>query len=156
MYRWIRLWPYGAFVAVCATGLFLARPQPGSKSPADRTVHAQSDLEPDMSPEDRLRAARSRAAARCRIVRRLCAHELTLLEAAERFRDLNEAAPEFNWENLRASLPGATDDERCCRQVIHQVEQWLSDEPSRLVVERQRLEQELRDHLRRGTLRLPR
>jgi hypothetical protein len=155
MYRLLRLWPYGAFLTVCTTGLLLARSQSGGDGSAEHTAWPSWKTEHFESMEDRLHAVDCRVHARLRIARQVSERQLTLLQAAERFRDLNDAGPDFNWPHFRQITPGTTDDERCCRQVIMHVEYALGDDPARSTAERQRLEEELRDHLQRGTLRLP-
>ena len=83
------------------------------------------------------------------------ADEVTLLEAAIRFRDLNERAPNFSWEHFRRHVSGATDEERCCRQVIQFASRRLGDSPGRNRA-MSRLEDDLQDCLRRGPIRLRR
>jgi hypothetical protein len=155
MQSYLRLWPYGAFLTVCASGLFLARSQSGEDS-ARRIGWPNLKPEHSQSMEERLQAVQRRGHARLRIARQVSERQITLLQAAERFRDLNDAGPDFSWPHLRQITPGDTDDERCCRQVIMHVEYALRDDPARATAERQRLEEELREHLRRGTLELPR
>jgi hypothetical protein len=156
MRRCLRFWPYAVFLMVCASGIYLARPHSssGSSDPCDAGSARQPEHE--LSLEDRLRAVRCRDEARCRIARRVRARQLTLLEAAERFRDLNEAAADFYWQGFRKSYAGVSDEERCCRQVIDWVVNHLEDDTGKSEAEKMRLEAELCDHLQRGTLRLPR
>lgn len=44
--------------------------------------------------------------------------KLTLLEAAGRFREIDEQNPDFNFELFRKYNPASCDEERHCRQVI--------------------------------------
>jgi hypothetical protein len=56
-----------------------------------------------------------------RVVRRLIAGEVTLLQAAAAFKRLNDAPPAFRDERHRA-FPAASEGESLCRQVIQWVE----------------------------------
>jgi hypothetical protein len=156
MHRCLRLWPYAVFLLVCASGMYLARPHSSSKSSDAGSASFAQQRAQEVSVEDRLQAVRCRDEARCRIARRVRAGQLTLLEAAERFRDLNEAAADFSWQGFRRSYVGVSDDERCCRQVIDWMVNHLEDDTGQSEAEKKRLEAELRDHLQRETLRLPR
>ena len=89
------------------------------------------------------------------VTEEVVAGRLSLLDAAGRMRDFQSASPYFNWERFRESHPAGSDDERFCRMVIDLAYPLgLKDEPQREAVAR-RLEAELEEHLRRGTLRLP-
>jgi hypothetical protein len=156
MYRCLRLWPYAVFLMVCASGMYQARPRSSSGSSHAGNASSAAQPEHDVSLVDRLQAVRCRDEARCRIARRVRAGWLTLLEAAEHFRDLNEAGADFYWKGFRTSYAGTTDDERCCRQVIDWVVNHLENDTGQSEAEKMRLEAELCDHLQRGTLRLPR
>jgi hypothetical protein len=83
----------------------------------------------------------------------LRAGRLGLLEAAARFRDLNDADPSFEEGLFRKYAPGATDEERLCRSVIGFVANPPrgSPDPEELV---RRLEAEVEARLADGTLRL--
>ena len=59
----------------------------------------------------------------------------------------------MSWAVFRAAYPGATDDERCRRQVIAFVRIDLEDEPSRSSVIGKILERELDGHLAKSSLR---
>jgi len=106
--------------------------------------------------DEKLRGALQRAAAREEIVARLLAGELTLFEAAARFRDLNAATPEIA-HNIRLRFPGLSAEHAVCRQVITFVEEEMRRcAPEKVRVVRARLEDELADHLRRhGRVCLP-
>jgi hypothetical protein len=75
---------------------------------------------------------------------------LALLEAAARFAALNRSAPQFNWPQFRRAYPGASDEERFCREVIA----WAEGEagPAGAEAARARLAGELEGGLRRGLL----
>jgi hypothetical protein len=82
------------------------------------------------------------------VVNGLLAGELTLFEAAIRFRDLSERGPPFDWENFRRVYPGRSDEERFCRKVIAEVERSLTpDAPTRRAGVLALLEAELREYL---------
>jgi hypothetical protein len=67
--------------------------------------------------EPRGRAMVERFRARGAVTEELRAGRLTLVQAAARFRNLN-AYPPDSVPDLRHYVPGATDEERLCRQVI--------------------------------------
>jgi hypothetical protein len=105
-------------------------------------------------PIEEVAAIRHRLEAKDNLGLEVACGRLTLVEAAARFRDLDEQPPRFSWEDFRRSHPGATEEERYCREVIKFVGRMLeargvTDSP---IVSR--LEQELQAHLERGDLRL--
>jgi hypothetical protein len=120
--------------------------------PAVRPAGPGADAGPVDLPERERAAHLCRSVARRRVALDLAAGRLTLLEAAEHFRDLNGSYPGFSWYQFRHHFPGSSDDERHCRQVIQFVA--LETETGPAAVARKRLEAELEGHLRRGTLRL--
>ena len=149
MSRHLRLGPCAAFLSASALLLVLLLRQDG---PAARPAERGAEDGP-VDAVDRERVASDRRSeARRRVALDLEAGRLTLLEAAEHFRDLNGSYPGFNWYQFRRHFPGSSDDERHCRQVIKFVA--LESPPGRAASARQRLEAELEGHLRRGTLRL--
>jgi hypothetical protein len=95
----------------------------------------------------------ARLAGKFRVMADVQAGRLGLLEAAARFRDLNDADPTFDWDLYRAQLPGATDAERHCRNVIEFVDDPTDVHPGQDEVVG-RLQAELAEHLRDGTLAL--
>jgi hypothetical protein len=102
-----------------------------------------------------VRGLRERSECRERIADEVAAGRMGLLQAAARFRDLNAAGPTI-WYDPRRSSAGDSEEERCCRQVIHWVELRVAlqstEEAARV---RDRLEQELGEWLQReGTLLL--
>ena len=105
--------------------------------------------------DDRIRRALRRFAARRRLAGEVIDGRLTLPEAAAGFRDVSEADPAFDWERFRLVHPGASDDERLCRQVIGYVWVQVQNRPDADPALPGRLEAELEDLLRRGDLRLP-
>jgi hypothetical protein len=100
-----------------------------------------------------------RGLAKGRLAADVAAGRLTLLEAAAAFRDLNRQWPPFDWDRWRRILhyryPGVSDEEALCRQVIDctRTKLWEKQEEAEKAV--RRLEAELDEHLRHGTLRLP-
>jgi hypothetical protein len=123
-----------------------------------RTIFGWHDPEDDIRYRGLIDALMQRWSAKERVKADLLAHRITLLEAAARFRDLHLTGPLFDWGTWRIALhrrfPNASDDERMCRYVIDGMEMMLTEgsEEARLVIGR--LEAELHEHLRRGTLRL--
>src|SRR5262249_42463826 len=97
----------------------------------------------------------ARVAARAAIVDEVLAERMSLLEAAAHFRDLDRAPPSILWDRFRAFYPGDSDDERHCREVIGNVRARVEDQGEQGPDPVLRLESELRQHLERGTLRLP-
>ncbi len=79
---------------------------------------------------------------------------LPFLEAAARFRDLNGENPGFQRERFRQAYPGASDGERCCRQVLARVRLEVQDRPGADPGLPDRLEAELGDLLSRGDFHL--
>jgi hypothetical protein len=83
------------------------------------------------------------------------AGRLSLLEAAARFRDLDEQPPAARREVLRCAYPGASDDECRCRAVLQYVWVEARDRPGADPAVAKRLEAELRGLLGHGDVRLP-
>jgi hypothetical protein len=79
---------------------------------------------------------------------------MTLLQAAARFQELDQAKPDFNWDEFRRGHAGQSDAEHHCREVIAWVEVELEGRPERKGVV-QRLEAELAEDLRYGRLGVP-
>jgi hypothetical protein len=80
----------------------------------------------------------------------------TLFQAAAMFRALSQGRPSSFWARFRDRFPGANDDERHCREVLH----WLNyphiladaGERARLI---EKLERDLDEAVRRGGVKLP-
>jgi hypothetical protein len=94
-------------------------------------------------------------ARRAKVLDDMVEGQCSLLEAAACFRDLNQSTPHFPWEHFRRTFPGATDEERHCRQVIELLRWRLEVCPDDRTPAIRRLETELEEHLRRGPLHLP-
>jgi hypothetical protein len=89
----------------------------------------------------------ARAAAATEVV----AGRRTLLEAALLFRQADRASPSFCPHAFELAYCGDTDEERYCRAVIDFIRWQRKDDPARAAIVH-RLEGELQDLLRRGTL----
>jgi hypothetical protein len=106
--------------------------------------------------DHRLAASHRVSEARKRIAWQVLTGQLSLLQAAQRYQDLNESYDGFSWENFRMMFPGGTDDERVCRQVIQFVQIELSEDSQAGKLPATKLERELADLLRRGKVHLQR
>jgi hypothetical protein len=101
-------------------GLFLVSWfQPISPSPAayDPQAALRSRAIVVMPPESVHRVLERRIQAKTLLIEQLIKAELTLLEAASCFRQLNEGHADFQdftWQKL----PGSSDGEKLCRQVL--------------------------------------
>jgi hypothetical protein len=72
-------------------------------------------------PPEEGRITAERIRAKNKVVARLLAEEINLLEAAAWFRFLNDNPPEYPCR-FRQTMPGGSDGEKACRQVISWVE----------------------------------
>ena len=97
-----------------------------------------------------------RALEKDRLAGEVIEGRLSLVDAAARYRDLDEQPPPFSWSNFRSAYPGDSDDERHCRAVIVFVRAELASRPGADPAVVGRLEAELHDLLNRGEIRLPR
>jgi hypothetical protein len=161
MNRSLRLWSYGAFLAVCLAFAWLAPP---TDEPAGPPSEGQTEL-PEALPIDVYERGRvldglvavnqRRVRAMEQIVEQVIAQRLSLLEAAAQWGALLEENPGINWEIYRRVWPGNSDAERYCWNVIDAVRCKLRREPGRAAALTEALEAELRGHLEQGTLWLP-
>jgi hypothetical protein len=94
-----------AGLALCAALLTLSTSLP---------TDGHSQLETD----SQLLLIRRLTSERNEVVDNLTAGRLSFLEAARRFRDLNDGDPVDDLAGLRSTFPGASDDELYCRQVL--------------------------------------
>jgi hypothetical protein len=112
-------------------------------------------LEQERSREAELLAelagVRERYAVKRRLAGELLAGRLTVPQAGARFRAIDRARPDFKWDCFRARYPGATDDERHCRQAIDVARDLAGATPDHL----RALEAEFEAMLVRGDLQLP-
>jgi hypothetical protein len=88
-----------------------------------------------------------RIAAKQQLATEAAGGRRSLLDAAERFRELDRQSPRFDPEVLRLSTAGDTDEERYCRQVIRFVRAMLEAREDPDLTPLRRLEAELRDYL---------
>lgn len=103
-----------------------------------------------------LRLVRATEEDRNRVDDELLCGRIGLLEAAARYRDLNASVPD-NGRDQFPAFPGASDEERCCRQVIQRVGARLRrDSPAEARRVTDALEAELNDHLRKSRAGRPR
>jgi hypothetical protein len=109
----------------------------------------------ELDLEDNRAAVTERVMAKARLVEELVAGRRTLLQTAARFRALNSGPPRFHWEHFREAYPGATDDEKCCYEVLFAARPTPNspDRERRLALVEQ-LKAELRQLVEEGTLRL--
>jgi hypothetical protein len=143
-----------AVLAACCT---VAASRRGAELWSPPRVEEEADPEPLHGREvsEDVRAVTDRIVRKQALAEEIIEGRMTLLEAAARFRALDEAPPRFHWEQFRRGYPGAGDEERHCREAIGFVRTWLEArgyEPGSVVP---RLEAELQEHLDRGDLRLP-
>jgi hypothetical protein len=87
----------------------------------------------------------ARTAAKQDAVAAVIAGQLTLREAAARFRSVDEACPKFRHDLFCRANPGATDEERYRNVVLEYVRQTLQVRPGGGQDILRRLEAELRD-----------
>jgi hypothetical protein len=103
--------------------------------------------------EERRQAVLRRYREQERLVRELATGRRTLLEAAAGFRAVSLGDVSLE-RGLDETYPAGTEEERLCRWVIAYLRTALGDEPGTAGLAT-RLEEELRHHVRQGTLRLP-
>jgi hypothetical protein len=82
-------------------------------------------------------------AAKQRVLPAVIAGQLTLIQAAESFRKIDQRNPRFQMDAFQQGHPGRTDLERHCRAVIGDVRTHLLDRPDMAEAIVQRLESEL-------------
>jgi hypothetical protein len=147
-------------LAVLALGLFRG----GCRSVRDEPAagHEDPGAGPDVTEEtrrtehlDRLRQVVFWAIGRrSAMVSDLVAGRSTLFETAAGFRAVQQVKTKYTGP-VPMHIPGDTEEERLCRQVIMHVQERLRDGPNETAV-LEGLEKELREHLERyGTIRLP-
>jgi hypothetical protein len=105
--------------------------------------------------EDRCQEVERRHVEKQRLAGEVIAGRLSLLEAAARFRDLDEQPPAACREALRGNYWGASDDECHCRAVLQYVRVEMCLRPGVDPDLAERLEAELRALREHGDLRLP-
>jgi hypothetical protein len=143
---------------LAGAGLVLAALVLGARETGTKT--RQRSIEQQTRPSDEVDEKTRGVILRLRRKQRLTwmclAGRLTLLETAAHFSALNDASPEFNWTKFREGTVGDSDEERLCREVIERVRSALASQgPTADRKKVERLEAELREHLRHGPPRLP-
>src|SRR5262249_26739331 len=104
----------------------------------------------------RSRACYARLLRKWEVARALASGRMELPEAAARLDALNRLPPEVSRRLFREGYPGASDEERLCRQALYWAEgELLEHAPCEAAATLGRLEAELEGLLRGGTLRLP-
>jgi hypothetical protein len=151
MRKWVhRFGPSGAFVLGCVVLAIIIpasrdRSAPGSSSEASKgTKSISASL-----------AAQERIEERQRLARAVLAGDLSLTEAAVRFGQLNAAETPGFRAGLHAAFPGASEEERLCRQVIAFVRAEFRGAPTVARVIACRLERELYEALQGQTFTTP-
>jgi len=141
----VKFWAYGAFVTTCFVGWICTSPgQPEDERRRDELAR-------------RCLAAGHRIESRLRTAHDVIEGRLTLLQAAEHYRDVSESAADFDWEDFRGKTSAASDDERYCRLVIKFVKSVLEQEnQSQARFFQTRLETELAGMRNGGRVRLRR
>jgi hypothetical protein len=107
------------------------------------------------APDPDVKRIRQRLLHKKELAREVIAGRLTLLQAAARFRDLDRQPPRFYWSAFQVGYPGATDEERHCREVIRYVRMGLLDQPAKRTDLADHLETELQDLLKQRKPSLP-
>jgi hypothetical protein len=74
--------------------------------------------------DEKNQRALSYFAAKEQVIRDVVAGHLSLCEAAARFRDLHQSSPLCDMSSFRQFVPGDSDEDRYCRQVIRAVESY--------------------------------
>jgi hypothetical protein len=110
-----------------------------------------NEIEPDRESKRNLR----RVTAKFLAAQDVREGRLTLWQATVCFRTLEADEPALNRRMLAQTYPAATEDERCCREVIAWVAVQERTEPEGEHGVSRRLAAELEDALRRGPLSLP-
>jgi hypothetical protein len=105
--------------------------------------------------EDQRQRALERLRTRETIGRALAEGRMTLLQAAARLRDYYQSKPGFRRDLFRARFPGDSDEERFCRKAIDCAVGLLIARPERARAVQLRLQAELNEAQRRGSLHLP-
>jgi len=148
----LRLALCAVVVAVAGIGLDIAHPGclnnlgselgslPGLRSSIREEIDKQNDL------QERCKIVLARLDAKRNIAAAVIAERLSLWEAAERFRDLANAAAAQNGQPPQKLVSYAV-DEHICREVIACVNAELWDQPELAAVVGARLERELQEEL---------
>jgi hypothetical protein len=151
--------PLGVLVLLLAVAFAAAASLGRAWHPlAEPLAPPATDAEPGPDNRELCALFQSRSESKRQVARDLLAGQVSLTQAAARFGELNARPPETD-----ASLfPGATEEERLCRQVIQFATKELEGKPedggrptAESVACRRRLEGELQALLERGPVLLP-
>jgi hypothetical protein len=136
-----------AVMALRPGWLIPGQPQPPASRPQVEVV---------LAPDRRIVLLHRRRADKEEVARRLYHGELTLLEAAGRFRLLNASPPGLEDVGVMTQ-PGGGDGERLCNQAISWAAVTINDHPQPEVEARiEVLRRELHDHVAmHGGIKLP-
>jgi hypothetical protein len=149
----LRLAGCASFVGLCFAGAYALFPDAPARGGLDlaECFRCQRAFDSETARCEELerlqRLSRDRMRAKDQIALELIADRLSLTEAARRFEELPDA-PAWLWFQLRADYAGVGKEECMCRHVIDWARELLRDHPGRAEALRQRLEEELREHLR--------
>jgi hypothetical protein len=138
---WARILLCLAVVALATHYLLRPRPVPVVEVALDADRRQEATIE--------------RIGAKLLLIEEVAAGRMGLLEAAARFQALNLAAEGKDWDHYRQLYPGASDDERHCREVLRWAERLEFSDPCLWLAVSTRLEGELRAALAAGPIRLP-
>src|SRR5262245_47765721 len=153
--------PVAALLIGGAAGLVYFGACTGSRRDSDRDspsiVQGLLDKKSPMDEETehRRQTYLQRYAVKDRAVQKLLAGQLTLLQAAAQYRDVEKGQP-VTW-GPRIAATGPAEGERLCRMVIAMAKGWMEEHvPAQAAAETARLEAELEQHRGAdGTVRLP-
>jgi hypothetical protein len=143
-----------AVVVLLGGAAWVYRDWPASaqpERPGDRNLMDERDRARELDKRRQYVLWRNQQQAK--VVQDLAAGRCTLLEAAARFRALFRG-DEVVDRALRDTYPAPTDEERLCRWVIGYTATDQEDKPGGPALV-ERLEKEIREHLERGTLKIP-
>jgi hypothetical protein len=138
---WKRILVCLAAAALATAYLLRPRPVPVEEAARETDCRREATLE--------------RIDAKFLLMEEVTAGRMSLLEAAAHFRALNLAAVGKNWDRYRKEFPGATDEERHCREVLRWVQSIEAFDPCLWLAVSTRMERELQAALAAGPIRLP-
>jgi hypothetical protein len=125
MKRFIPFAPLAGLLAVAAIGLIFIDPDWQAVSP-DQSGKAGDRFAAADELERKRITTLNHVDARIHVARAVIAGNLTPLQGAEQLLDLHLVNPYFDWEQFRTANSGATDLERCSRQL----QETIRNEPA--------------------------